>query len=156
MDIGDLIYIGFIVISVVVSIYRKLNKNKDEEAAPVDSSYNYESEPSTQSVDDILNDLLKDSQLTTPVYEPEIEVPVQPVYEKPVSSVIAEEVRPETMLNKEKETGNYRKEKPSNQPYSLSSSRVKSRKSSFNLKEAMIYDVIMNRPKYWSFDEYEL
>lgn len=165
MDIGDIIYFLFVIGGIVYSVVKKSNSNKKKrngnEPSRTTSSRN-------TSIDDDIEKFLrsisgetetpKPAQATTSQYnseeshsffdqeEPELyNDDDQPTHQPNLYELKKQQAQNRTQ--KEKELLN--KEISANSPiYSGDLSNQQDAKSEFNLRKAVIYDAIMNRPKY--------
>ena len=164
MDIGDILYFLFIIGGIIYSFIKKSNskksesKNKSRNRTTTSSAASGKS--STNTVDDEIEQFLrsisgesKTTKAQTERAQEEAQFNDDLEYDRESSSFqdhnleeLKEEQRQQFTKEEEKLL---KKDISANSPiYSGLDTQEQGRKSEFNLRKAVIYDAIMNRPKY--------
>lgn len=164
MDIGDIIYFLFVIAGIVYSVVKKSNSKKNKtqprQSTPTSSSR-------STSIDDDIEQFLRSingetettkraqntasqyNESSDAYYDQEEDTDEfyddQPIHQPSLSEL--KKQQKQQLTQEEKELLN--KEISANSPiYGSDLSNQQDAKSEFNLRKAVIYDAIMNRPKY--------
>lgn len=153
MDIGDILYFLFIIVGVVYSIFKKANGSSKKSPRDSKRDNNRSATKARSVVDELLREFGGEEfteQRSAPTEKRE---PQQEERE----NYTTEEAEEQNFLNyelehsksySEKEKELLGKEIDEESPIFGNQPRKKARKSEFDLKKAVIYSAIMNRPEY--------